>query len=154
MNVAPCVFGDCAACALREIEASDLSPHSCDGGIDCRDVSIYHPPCSECYERLYPATQDYQDAELNAFLEGTPFQEAHDENEKMDLTRENVWQDFKAWNESGTWDELRWPSVTMSVDREVVEESETGQVKWRVYKPFRVQKHQYEEFKEFLGMIF
>jgi len=147
MNVAQCVFGDCDECALRQIEACDLSPHSCDGGIDIRD-SCFHTPCASCYERLYPATQDHDDAELKAFLEGTSHAEDDNQIQEDDMKPEQVWKDFQAWNET------RWPRVTLPPECERVEEGVDGPVVMRVYKPFKVNKHEYNEFQEFLGLIF
>ncbi len=147
MDVATCLFGDCIECALRQIEACDLSPHSCHGGIDTRDASFY-TPCASCYERLYPATQDYDDAELKAFLEGSSHTEAHDQIQESDLSAENVWQDFQSWNEA------RWPHITLPPERECVEEGSDGRVLMRLYKPFKINKYEYTEFKEFLGLIF
>jgi hypothetical protein len=147
MDVATCVFGDCLECALRQIEACDLSPHSCHGGIDARDAS-FHTACTSCYERLYPATQDYQDAELAAFLEGATHAEVDHQIQEDDMSAEQVWQDFQSWNEA------RWPHVTLPPDRERVEEGVDGPVLMRIYKPFKINKHEYSDFRDFLGLIF
>lgn len=148
MDVAQCLFGDCVECALRQIERSDLSPHSCHGGIDSRD-SDFLPPCASCYERMYPAAQDLNDAELKALFETPEDTETdHQIQETTMMSAEMVWQDLKTWNEA------RWPRVTLPPERECKAEGVDGEVTMRMYKPFKINKHEYSDFQDFLGLIF
>lgn len=166
-NVAPCMFDDCCECALRKIERSDLSEHSCHGGVDLLDFS-YHSPCTTCYARIYPATQDYQDYDLNGFLAPEKNEKVPFEVEGMDLTESMIWG-IHPTNERLIDDEMtytlqrnelckktRWPIVRRPLKHiKKCEGSNGTKVTFRFYKPFKpVQSAEIEDFKKFLRFIF
>ena len=154
-DVATCLYGDCADCALRQIIKSDFSEHACHGGIDAISFE-YILPCSSCCERWVPATQDYQDYELDAFFEGQEDTEDLFEMEDDDIgslifgdSAEEVFiQVMKTQKQ-------RWPhlSIPLTDERDVDDNGQSR--RFRFYKPFQIiLEEEQDDFKEFLKLIF
>jgi hypothetical protein len=162
MNVAPCLFDDCSECALREIEASDLSEYACHGGVDILTF-VFHPPCATCHERLFPATQDYQHFELDQFLTEPAHTETTNQVDTVDdLNSRLIWGESNPQMVEDVMNDVnevqsRWPRVSLPVEEEKEVEAEDDQMRtFRFYKPFGkvILPDEVPDFKSFLSIIF
>lgn len=114
----------------------------CLGGIDMFDE--FHNICLSCWERKHPATQDYQEAELDAFLKTLPPCE-----ESVEMAKE-VFDEMKVWMESSVKVHLPVSKV-----RQVVT-PDGRSVTFKYYKPFDkyLEAEEMEDFSNFLHLIF
>lgn len=161
-DVAPCKHGHCDECALRQIIKNDFSEYSCYGGFDIATHNFILP-CTTCNPPAPPATQDYEDFDFTAFLEGLQNEEADDAQASFDLGKlmfgedipvQQVFEDVMAWQASK---KRSWSHIHLPVHAEGSGEDNDGKrVRMRLYKPFGryIEKEEEEDFNNFLHLIF
>lgn len=138
-----------------------MSPFSCHGGVDVNTFS-YITPCSECYLRLYPATQDLDNFELDSFLDDTLFDGLSSSDPILnDLSDTLIWgyqhSDPELVHDvMNTIHEVQdnWPKINIPLDLQ--SKASDGRT-YRYYKPFgskSLSSKEYNDFKDFLRFIF
>lgn len=138
---ATCAY-HCAECTTRQLEESEFCSCLCDGGFDVRDFS-YHAPCSSCYERKYPAAQDWQESELDELLKPLSPPNSCITDLLADVKRR-----------------YDWSNIQLHPKEERIVYHNNQPIRMKYFKPFGKERQPYiapdemDDFKEFLDLIF